>query len=85
MFEEMACDDYEDESENTLARACGIVVEMGSKGVKPNNGTYRYIVYRIVHRIVYRIVSYALYVVPFIYYRTLSGRPRWFNSKPRDY
>ena len=44
VFEDMACDDYKDETEDTLARACGIVVEMGRKGVKPNNGTYRYMV-----------------------------------------
>ncbi|CAM9385713.1 unnamed protein product [Hapterophycus canaliculatus] len=41
-FERMACDNFEDQSQNVFARACGIVVKMTREnGVRPNNGTYR--------------------------------------------
>ncbi|CAN0142517.1 unnamed protein product, partial [Ectocarpus fasciculatus] len=41
-FEDMACQDYEDESNHVFARACGIVAGMqAGAGIKPNNGTYR--------------------------------------------
>ncbi|CAM9275810.1 unnamed protein product [Ectocarpus sp. 8 AP-2014] len=41
-FDDMACQDYEDESNHVLARACGIVAGMqADAGIKPNNGTYR--------------------------------------------
>lgn len=41
LFEAMACEDYEDESNHAFARACGLVVEMGAKDVEPNNATFR--------------------------------------------
>ncbi|CAN0232461.1 unnamed protein product [Ectocarpus sp. 12 AP-2014] len=41
-FDDMACQDYEDESNHVFARACGIVAGMqADAGIKPNNGTYR--------------------------------------------
>lgn len=40
-FDEMACDDFEDESNNAFQRACGLVVTMEDGDVKPNNATYR--------------------------------------------
>eukprot|EP00752_Nemacystus_decipiens_P012955 g11464.t1 len=41
LFEEMACDNFEDESNHPFQRACGLVVKMQGMGVKPNNDTYR--------------------------------------------
>lgn len=42
-FEEMACEDFEDESQHVLARAFAIVVEMHASGIAPNYDTYRHV------------------------------------------
>ena len=41
LFGEGMCEDYEDEAQDVLARAFGIVVDMRGNGVEPNSDTYR--------------------------------------------